>query len=222
MECRKVILECAPVICNLHPWLKPRRSATPGGRHVPEVRSARGAGRSVSRQDAAGERVRRGRIRQVLRDQPAGRRREREDLVRARAELHHRLHRGQARRSVRAQGTGRRVRRAAARRADHRGGHGRGRDGLDRWLHGDIRAAGRQQRDLAEGRPPGADVHGPLRRPRGKVFQRRGLREAASEHPAVPGLAGAERRLTGSAPTASTIRPRKAASAASSAAPPSW
>ena len=170
----------------------------------------------------ARDRIRRGRIRQVLRDRAAGRRQQRQDLVRARAELHHRLHRGEARRDVLPQGPDRRICRAAARRADQRRDHGRRGEEVDRRLHGDVRSARRQQRDLAEGRPPRAHVHDALGRSRGEMLERRRptpsrIRTSRRSRP------GRSRRAASrSAATASTIRPRKAASAASSAAPPSW
>ena len=86
----------------------------------------------------------------------------------------------------------------------------------------ELRSAGRQQRDLAEGRAARAHVHDALGRPRGEVLERGGLRQAASEHSAVPGLAGAEGRLQDPQLQPRRAAARKAASAASSAAPPSW
>ena len=143
-------------------------------------------------------------------------------LVRARTEFHHRLHGGRSRARPSPQGPDRRICRAAARRADHRRDHGRRREEIDRRLYGDLRSAGRQQRDLAEGRAARAHVHHALGRSRGEVLERRRpmpsrIRTFRRSRP------GRSRRAaTRSAATASTCRRRKAASAASSAAPPSW
>ena len=69
------------------------------------------------------------------------------------------------------------------------------REEVDRRLYGDVRSAGRQHGDLAEGRSSRAHVHDALGRHRGEVRERGKLCQAASEHSAVRALADAEGRL---------------------------